>query len=255
MDHRTIFIGERLRRARVDRSRTVSEAASALHVRQNYIQALEANDWARLPPGVYTRALIGSYARWLGLDATDILALYSRVGPPEGESVRPAVSAIRKPPLISVGAIAMVGGVVAFLALVAYLQGQYSSLARSLELESTVQPPALATPAGRSIPGLLTPFPSAIPTPPETPVPSPTPVVGVLVEVRTTDRSWVQVWQDGSQVLAETLPGGGQRSFSAAREVRLRVGNAGGVEVTVNGAPQGPLGARGQVVEAVWSRG
>jgi hypothetical protein len=34
----------------------------------------------------------------------------------------------------------------------------------------------------------------------------------------------------------------------------MRVGNAGGVQVTVNGEAQGPLGDRFQVKEIVWER-
>jgi hypothetical protein len=34
----------------------------------------------------------------------------------------------------------------------------------------------------------------------------------------------------------------------------MRIGNAGGVEVTINGEPQGKLGERFQVKEFVWER-
>jgi hypothetical protein len=64
----------------------------------------------------------------------------------------------------------------------------------------------------------------------------------------------MEVWIDGSSQLQATLQTGSVRSFSARQAIRMRVGNAGGVEATVNGTPQGPLGERNQVKEFVWER-
>jgi hypothetical protein len=62
------------------------------------------------------------------------------------------------------------------------------------------------------------------------------------------------VWTDGRPVLGESLPGGTTRSFVADRTVRMRVGNAGAIDVTVNGIAQGRLGNIGQAVDANWGR-
>ena len=45
---------------------------------------------------------------------------------------------------------------------------------------------------------------------------------------------------------------GEQAAWEARREIILRLGNAGGAEVTVNGEFLGTLGERQQVVEFAW---
>jgi hypothetical protein len=64
----------------------------------------------------------------------------------------------------------------------------------------------------------------------------------------------MEVWIDGQSVMAETVQAGYARSFTAETQVRMRVGNAAGVQVVVNGQTQGPLGVRGQAVDAIWGR-
>ena len=90
----------------------------------------------------------------------------------------------------------------------------------------------------------------------QSPVPAvaPTPTRGVQVEVRAVDRSWLAVWVDAQPVLEEEVRPGFSRTFSGDRSVRMRVGNAAAIGVTVNGITQGPLGARGQVIDAFWGR-
>ena len=65
------------------------------------------------------------------------------------------------------------------------------------------------------------------------------------------ERSWLQVWADGRQVFAEMVAPGTTRVFTANDTLQMRVSNAGGVQVTVNGEPQGRLGASGQAVDVV----
>jgi cytoskeleton protein RodZ len=92
------------------------------------------------------------------------------------------------------------------------------------------------------------------PLPRPAPVASPTPERGLVLEFRVTERTWMEVWVDGASQLQASLQAGTVRSFSANQSIRLRVGNAGGVEVTVNGQPQGSLGERFQVKEFVFER-
>jgi hypothetical protein len=80
------------------------------------------------------------------------------------------------------------------------------------------------------------------------------PEKGLVVDAKVVDRTWMEVWVDGRSVMAETVQSGFARSFTAEQQVRMRVGNAAGVQVVVNGTTQGPLGVRGQAVDAIWGR-
>jgi hypothetical protein len=87
-------------------------------------------------------------------------------------------------------------------------------------------------------------LPKAIPTPPPPPA-----VAGdapVRVEFRATEMVWVLVVADGERLFETTLHPQQSRVVTARTAIRLRVGNAGGLTVKLNGVEQPPLGARGQ---------
>jgi hypothetical protein len=64
----------------------------------------------------------------------------------------------------------------------------------------------------------------------------------------------VQVWSDGRQAFADTVAPGTNRTFTANERLQMRVSNAGGVQVVVNGEPQGRLGTPGQPLDVTWGR-
>ena len=59
---------------------------------------------------------------------------------------------------------------------------------------------------------------------------------------------------DGRIVLEDTLGAGQTLRWSGQQRVALRIGNAGGVEVTLNGQRLGTLGAVGQAIDREFSR-
>jgi hypothetical protein len=66
--------------------------------------------------------------------------------------------------------------------------------------------------------------------------------------VEVTDTSWLRVQIDGKVAYEGTLRAPAAKSFSG-KLADVRVGNAGGVRITVNGRALGPLGHSGDVVE------
>jgi cytoskeleton protein RodZ len=55
------------------------------------------------------------------------------------------------------------------------------------------------------------------------------------VVVRTREESWISIRADGKTVPSETLAPGSERSILARRQVIIKMGNAGGVELRFNG--------------------
>jgi len=253
LDNRLGTIGDLFRRTRTERGASLGTVAEALHVPVSYVHALESDDFASLPAAVYTRALMRAYARYLGLRPNELLERSVPMRPQDRNPIRPAIQPLERSLPISWKAISIVVGVTLFGLVFAYLSAQYSSFAQSVEVARRPNvegaPPASTRPVV-----LLTPF--ATPTPVLSPTlsPAPTLAAALVVEVRLVDRSWVQVWTDGRSVLAESLNAGVQRTFPADQSVRMRVGNAAGVDVTVNGSPQGRLGGSGQALDVTWSR-
>jgi cytoskeleton protein RodZ len=55
------------------------------------------------------------------------------------------------------------------------------------------------------------------------------------VVVRTREESWISIRADGKTVPSELLPAGSERSILGRKEVVVRMGNAGGVDLQFNG--------------------
>jgi cytoskeleton protein RodZ len=67
------------------------------------------------------------------------------------------------------------------------------------------------------------------------------------VELTADEPVWVLVRSDGKYFFSGTLAAKESRTFEATGTVLLRLGNAGGVSIALNGKPVGPVGPRGQV--------
>ncbi len=68
-------LGETLRQARLDRGLSLEDAEKATRIRKRHLQALEDEDFGRLPDGVYVKGFIRLYAPYLGLNPSDLLNL------------------------------------------------------------------------------------------------------------------------------------------------------------------------------------
>src|SRR5581483_9075728 len=76
---------------------------------------------------------------------------------------------------------------------------------------------------------------------------NPNPDAAVRVEVQAQESTWISVRTDGQYSFSGVLDANQVRSVGGNRNVLLKVGNAGGVEVRFNGKAVGPLGAKGSV--------
>src|SRR5262245_52852136 len=79
--------GERLKRERELREVTVDEIASATRIAPKFLEALENEQWNRLPGGVFGRGFVRSIARYLGLSEENLLSEYDLA---RGETAPPA---------------------------------------------------------------------------------------------------------------------------------------------------------------------
>jgi cytoskeleton protein RodZ len=101
-----------------------------------------------------------------------------------------------------------------------------------------------------------TPEPTRTPTRTASPSPSPSPPVytGIFLELFFTNASWIQVTVDGVREFQGELETDTYRSWYGDERIELRIGNAGGVEVTVNGEKLGNLGGDDEVVDRVFEK-
>jgi cytoskeleton protein RodZ len=107
---------------------------------------------------------------------------------------------------------------------------------------NTTPPPVPVTSASASRPNAAP--PSAVPI---AGAPASHPNAPVRVELTADEPVWVLVRSDGKYSFSGTLSAKESRTIEATSTVLLRLGNAGGVTITLNGKPVGPVGPKGQV--------
>ncbi len=243
-------LGEILREGRYRRDLSLEQVEADTKVRKKYLLALEEEDYSSLPAPVYARGYVRTYAEYLGIDPHFADKLFQ---PPERSvqtpAIRPAAPGISEIRHVSMGSVvAFVAGLIAIAAVV-FLYAQYLSYVESSNL--AMEPVPRATTVASPSPVAIVVVPTVTPTPIP---PSPTPIRGVEVVVNVLERCWLRVAVDGRQAFEGELQAGQTRTWNAKDRLDMRVGNAGGVEVTVNGMRQGKLGASGEVKDVTWGR-
>ncbi|MDP9113099.1 MAG: DUF4115 domain-containing protein [Acidobacteriota bacterium] len=79
---------------------------------------------------------------------------------------------------------------------------------------------------------------------------------GGRVNVQASELTWVSLRDGvGTPMLARLFKAGDVQSFDMPNGATLRIGNAGGLQVSLNGTPLGPIGPSGQVREVVFRNG
>ncbi len=255
-------LGETLKTAREEQGINLEQVEEDIHIRRHLLEALEQGDNKKFPSPVITRGLIRNYAKYLKLDPIEALTLYDGNGvvPVKGQRLTPNgiefMSLSMAPrPLINWDFII---GMVLFLLVV----GGFSYLTYSTVIEPRLTPTPTKTPQANGLgedAAFLLPTPTPPPTDTPTPLPptdTPTPIIysGVTVELVIRQPSWIQILADDVKVFEGILQPGEKPSWTGQRRVAIRAGNAGGVEVIVNGTPRGLMGAEGQVVDQIWEK-
>lgn len=92
--------GERLKRERELREVSQDELSTATRIGPRFLEALENEEWARLPGGIFNRGYVRAIAKYLGLDEEKLLAEYDvargDLNPPVPP---PSESQIPRPPI------------------------------------------------------------------------------------------------------------------------------------------------------------
>jgi cytoskeleton protein RodZ len=241
-------LGERFRAAREARGLSLSDVAEQIRIRSVYLAAIEDDNWNAIGAPVYVRGFLRTYARFLGLDPEEIVADFNSdpraVAPPQQhtESARTAAPARARGGGSSFVIWIAAGVAVLLIAFVVYQALTLPGRTPGTVAEASVAPsPAASATAAAE--------PSPTPTPRGLPAAADGPKSFALV---LSAPSWLRVTIDGDVSIEGTFPAGTSKTFHGNNAL-LRVGNAGGVEVYVDGRDVGKLGKSGDVVERAFT--
>jgi cytoskeletal protein RodZ len=232
-------LGDEFRAAREARHLSPSDVSEQIHIRSVYLQSIEDEDWSAIAAPVYVRGFIRTYARFLGLDPESAVERFSASLADQGQKPHETVvsPATRRRPsiwlwLATAAAILLVG-------FVGYSYYQVQSGEKAIAPAAAVGVASAAPEAPVAA--------SAAPAPAiQRPKPVPATAPSRTLEVRLTQRSWLLVNVDGTQRLEGIFPAGTHKEFHG-KNALVRAGNAGGVDLVVNGKELGSMGAAGEV--------
>jgi cytoskeleton protein RodZ len=125
--------GDTLRQAREDLGVSLADAERETRISRRYLEALEAEDEAALPAGVYTRGFIRTYCHYLGLNADGMLDLFGpRKALDQPVVVRPIPAELHSSSSMPVRPLVLVAGLVLAVLLAGYLWSQYTSFVENV---------------------------------------------------------------------------------------------------------------------------
>ncbi|HTQ97259.1 MAG TPA: RodZ domain-containing protein [Candidatus Acidoferrum sp.] len=242
---RGIF-GERLKRERELREVPLEEITFATRIGTRFLEALENEDWDKLPGGVFNRGFVRSIARYLGLDEEAFLAEYDLAHNAHAQLVEQKHAAqklenrIPQTPLwipitMVFGVLVLLGGLV-FGGV--YAWRKYAKHPASVITQTPFPAPSASVPA--------TPPSSGTSSPTDNTVSQTAPVIAPLdLSVSTSSATHVTIQADGATIFDGDLRPNENRHFSANTEFVVIAADSSAVLLELNGEAMPPLGSPG----------
>jgi cytoskeleton protein RodZ len=261
-------LGGHLRALREAKGSSLEDMARSTRVGIRHLEALEEERLTDLPSPVFVRGFIRAYCGFLREAPEEALGHYETLA---GE--RAAAQAASAPPrprttwapssvLVGLALLVILAVGLIVINLTVKRTGGTSLAAPQVEGSApapspTPSPAAPVAPVAAPAPTPVvahSPAPLASP-PATTPAPPPAPAVAKRAQgpqrllIKAVEPTWIRVQPDEGRATEELLPAGASREWSAERRFLVTIGNAGGVELALNGKVLPPLGPKGTVIQ------
>jgi cytoskeleton protein RodZ len=248
-------LGDTLRRAREAQGLALDEVASRTRINPKYLEAIEADRRDLLPGSFFYRSFIHQYAGVLSLDTEPLDAEVDRILSQEKPLPLPGevdvASAQRATALAAIGrdrSPLLLWFAILFFVLLGS-SGLYAWWHKTRNIDA----------AGASRTEHVTVSAATSRGAPAKPVTAPAPAVAasvdrVQLDITVTEQTWLSLSSDGKRIFSGTLRPNETKTVEGRDSATLKVGNAAGLEVRLNGKPIGPIGGRGQVRVVTFTR-
>ena len=229
--------GEELRREREIRGISLKEIADATKISKRFLEAIERNDHKTLPAPVFTRGFVREYARYLGLNADEMVNRYNyaaagddRIEKPPTHPVAQPIAEAPKKPRVRRGIPPAFLRVNANLIFLVLLAGALVAVAwwavdfkkkRDAEtrLAEASTPPVVAAPKI---------------TPSQAPAEPADDTLRLVVDARK--ECWVELHVDGTRRIYESVPAGYHETFEGKEMFHFEtIGDVDALKLTLNG--------------------
>jgi cytoskeleton protein RodZ len=228
--------GDELRLAREARGITLRQISDQTRISIRYLEAIESNDYKRLPGGIFNRSFIKAYAKQISFDEKEALEGYLRTAREQGDAADEVVTTPYKPHVYTDGGSRspLVTVLLTILILAILSLGVYAVLHwyQRRDAARSISAPQPLTPAATQ---------DASSSAPPTSAPTPAPVTTNQFHIELTARGedvWVSAQLDDNKKSRGILlqP---DKPEALDPETRLRIQyapvKAKALEVTING--------------------
>lgn len=254
-----LSVGRALRQARIEAGLTVDDVSNATRVRIAIVHAIEQDDFAPCGGHVYARGHIRTLARAVHLDPDPLLARYDaehggRPAPTpaaplfEAERIRPE----RRGPNWTAAMVAAIVAVIGFVGFTV-VKGSDGSTAKSQVAEGSTPTASTSAPSAspknsKTAEPKSDPSDSAIAAAPQD---------KVTVQVSAPDgRSWISAKDHNGRLLFDgLLKQGESKTFQDKTKIDLVLGDAGAIQLYVNGKKIDDQFQPGQVERLTYTKG
>ena len=247
-------LGALIAKSRTDARLSVEDLSKLTNIPATLLRDMESNNFAKCGGETYARGHLRNIATKVGIDERIFLDLFESEVTAPAKPIRELLNEnnvtmpYQEPKRISWKVLA--AGSAAVLILFAGAQIIFSS--GNNDNESDVIATASATP---SEPAAESVAPSTAASPETTSTSTVSGPAGVNIElVASRGATWLYATnEDGKVLFSGMLRKGYSKNFIQPEQVNLRVGNAGGVDISVNGEKVGSVGANGEVVNLTYN--
>ncbi len=249
-------LGSVIRQARIDAGLSIDDLSERTSIRAGLLKEIESDDFTKCGGETYARGHLRNIAPLLKMDAGVLLELYENEQSMQPRRIQEmlAENNVMTNPVDkkTISWKTLAGISLATLALLGAVQIIISN-SKTTEISS---PEAVATETATAEPTNTS---EAQPTPTSTPTATSTPTTvrdtyssgtGVSVKVAASrGNSWLFVSDaNGTTLYSGQIRSGQNLNFSSSTRVSLKVGNAGAVDVSVNGKSAQQIGDDGEVI-------
>jgi len=251
-------LGSMITKARKDAGLSIDDLSAATNIRVPLLRQMESDNFSQCGGETYARGHLRNIATKLNVDEQMFLTAFEDEQMHVDRSMQDLLvenNVMREPResrKVSWKVLVAISVTTLFIAGFAqFFISNDSTPDIPVALEETAAPTAEPTVEPTAEPSAE---PTAAPTIVEEAEPTDEPVVstGEGVEViitATRGRSWLYVSDStGRALFSGQISQGASRTFTASEQLNLKVGNAGGVDLMVNGKKLDPIGVDGQVV-------
>jgi cytoskeleton protein RodZ len=253
-------VGARLKKLRLEKGISLQEAHHKTKIHTDILKAIEEDSFINLTP-VYVKGFLKLYAKFLGVDPREYIADYKEPQKPVRLSIvqdKPSLLLLSTSFLKSffqrlIKIKILKKAFIAILILLFFI-GLFNlgkSISSKLSLRWQARKARVSTAALSSAKEKKSQL-DKIEKPLSTTAQKNKDVAfGIKLGIRAREDCWLQVRSDGRVVFQNVLKKGRFENWQAKDKIELSVGNAGGIDLEINGKIIPSLGRRGQVLKNI----